>query len=456
MGSLVRNRRRRLDTFWRRLRYDHKADINVRERVSEMPSSSVNTISMIYPGLVVDMNSTGMKCLPQSKIPIAQGIVLHDWHAEILAIRSFNRFLLDECYSLASAQRENSEYIRLRSPEERTEVYFQPYALKDGISLHMYCSEAPCRFFKINLDLKIILIDYLGGDASMELTMAAQDDSTPWDMPPSAAFSSSFTNDASANSHLDSNIVVFNSSSSVLDSQLLGRGYFSALGIVRRKPSRPDAPPTVSKSCSDKIALKQCTSLFSSITSVLISPSNAYLSSVILPESQCSLEGCTRAFSASGRMAKLIRTDWQNGYSFKPFEIKTSSREFGFSRRQAVPAGDSLVPSNISASWTPYQLETLIGGVLQGRKQGDIRGASRVCKSRMWRTALDISALVDASQIEECLKKSRYIDVKRDGLLAERESVKEDVRHGPLEGWIRNSGGEEFYLQSGVKDHRKT
>ncbi|KIN04484.1 hypothetical protein OIDMADRAFT_156477 [Oidiodendron maius Zn] len=360
--------------------------------------------------------ATGMKCLPQSKIPIAQGIVLHDWHAEILAIRSFNRFLLDECYSLASAQRENSEYIRLRSPEERTEVYFQPYALKDGISLHMYCSEAPC------------------GDASMELTMAAQDDSTPWNVPPSAAFSSSF----------------------ILDSQLLGRGYFSALGIVRRKPSRPDAPPTVSKSCSDKIALKQCTSLFSSITSVLITPSNAYLSSVILPESQCSLEGCTRAFSASGRMAKLIRTDWENGYSFKPFEIKCSSREFGFSRRQAVPTGDSLVPSNISASWTPYQLETLIGGVLQGRKQGDIRGASRVCKSRMWRTALDISALVDASQIEECLKKFRYIDVKRDSLLAERESVKEDVRHGPLEGWIRNSGGEEFYLQSEVKDHRKT
>lgn len=85
-----------------------------------------------------------MKCLPQSKIPRAQGVVLHDWHAEILAIRSFNRFLLEECYALALSEKQSSEYVRLRSSEERTEEDFQPFALKDDIDLHMYCSEAPC------------------------------------------------------------------------------------------------------------------------------------------------------------------------------------------------------------------------------------------------------------------------------------------------------------------------
>ncbi|KAI6709985.1 adenosine-deaminase domain-containing protein [Diplocarpon mali] len=88
--------------------------------------------------------ATGMKCLPQSKIGQAQGIVLHDWHAEILAIRSFNRFLLEECHELASSVKNVSDYIRLRSPNERTEAHFQPFALKEGISFHMYCSEAPC------------------------------------------------------------------------------------------------------------------------------------------------------------------------------------------------------------------------------------------------------------------------------------------------------------------------
>jgi tRNA-specific adenosine deaminase 1 len=86
-----------------------------------------------------------MKCLPQDKISRAQGVVLHDWHAEVLAIRSFNRFLLDECHALL-LQKKSSEYIRLRSEDERTGSHFQPFALNDGINLHMYCSEAPCTF----------------------------------------------------------------------------------------------------------------------------------------------------------------------------------------------------------------------------------------------------------------------------------------------------------------------
>jgi tRNA-specific adenosine deaminase 1 len=282
----------------------------------------------------------------------------------------------------------------------------------------------------------------------MELTMAAQDDSTPWNKPPPVVPSPTLRKSSTANSLQDSIKSTTDAFHTVLDPQLHGRGYFSALGIVRRKPSRPDAPYTLSKSCSDKMALKQCTSLLSSITSLIISPANAYLSSVVVPESQYSLEGCTRAFSASGRMAKLAYKEEETGYSFKPFEIKTCHQEFLFSRRQAIPTGDKLVPSNISASWTPYYLETLIGGVLQGRKQGDIRGASRVCKSRIWQVALEISILVCASQIEKCLRKARYLDVKRDDLLAGRESVKEQVWNGPLAGWVRNTGDEEFYLQN--------
>ena len=86
-----------------------------------------------------------MKCLAQNKVSQARGVVLHDWHAEILAIRSFNRFLLDECHALAVSQKQSSEFIRLRSREEMTESQFQPFALNDGINLHMYCSEAPCK-----------------------------------------------------------------------------------------------------------------------------------------------------------------------------------------------------------------------------------------------------------------------------------------------------------------------
>jgi tRNA-specific adenosine deaminase 1 len=393
-------------------------------------------------------SSTGMKCLPRTKVAQAQGITIHDWHAEILAIRSFNRFLLDECHSLASSQNDASDFIHLRSPEERTEAHFQPFALNDDIILHMYCSEAPCTFSRLFEFVKGVLTILSGGDASMEITMASQSDSTPWDLP-SAANHLGLSTNQSTNSSITTSTSSSRSSplSPMPETQLQGRGYFSALGIVRRKPSRPDAPPTLSKSCSDKLGLKQCTSLLSSITSLLISPSGAYLSSLILPESQYSASGCSRAFSASGRMKELTGMDWENGYSFRPFEVRTTGREFSFSRRQTLIAGDKLVPSNISVSWTPHQFETLVGGVLRGRKQGDIKGASRVCKSRMWKLALEVSELVAMSQVERCLKLDKYVDIKRDRLLDERRRVKDDVRHEALDGWVRNLGGDVFSLE---------
>ncbi|KAG6029845.1 hypothetical protein E4U41_000259 [Claviceps citrina] len=53
--------------------------------------------------------ATGMKCLPAAKVADANGNVIHDWHAEVLAMRAFNRFLLDEC--LASAQHGRSSHV---------------------------------------------------------------------------------------------------------------------------------------------------------------------------------------------------------------------------------------------------------------------------------------------------------------------------------------------------------
>jgi tRNA-specific adenosine deaminase 1 len=137
-----------------------------------------------------------MKCLPRSKISMANGVVLHDWHAEILAIRAFNRFLIDECADLATAGLGCSDWLSKRPDEELTEHEFQPYGIKDGVRIHMYCSEAPC------------------GDASMELVMRSQEDATPWPVPLPIA-------------SLDGERET---------PQLRGRSHFSELGVVRRKP----------------------------------------------------------------------------------------------------------------------------------------------------------------------------------------------------------------------------
>ncbi len=137
-----------------------------------------------------------MKCLPRAKIPQAAGCVLHDWHAEIIAMRAFNRFLLEECLLLAQnpGELESSCLIRPRDFAEISETSetggFQPFTIRENVKIYMYCSEAPC------------------GDASMELVMQAQDDPTPWPI----------------------------DSLSLESKHLKGRAHFSVLGIVRRKP----------------------------------------------------------------------------------------------------------------------------------------------------------------------------------------------------------------------------
>ena len=368
--------------------------------------------------------ATGMKCLPQNKLAQAKGNVLHDWHAEVLAIRAFNRFLVDECADLAKrricggkggcvgemAQELWSSERTLvmttskdkNTEEDGTESHHTPFELHDDVRIHMYCSEAPC------------------GDASMELVMAEQEDSTPWPQDTET-------------------------SPEAMPNDMLGRGHFDQLGIVRRKPARPDAPLTLSKSCSDKLAMKQCTSLLSGLTSTLVWPGSAYLSTVVLPESVHVPTAVERAFGATGRMAAVGGTQesWSvHGYAFKPFEVKTTCREFEFSKRSI---GDG-VPSNLSALVTPQRQEILINGVLQGRKQFYSKGASCASKRRLWEDLMDVARSAGVSEHMPGLEAETYGELKGSGLLEARERVKREVRMEALKGWKRNVGDEQWKI----------
>ncbi|KAI9641919.1 hypothetical protein NHQ30_009787 [Ciborinia camelliae] len=387
-------------------------------------------------GLTCLALATGMKCLPQSKLPQAHGNVLHDWHAEILCLRSLNHFLLQETLSLLSTPSTPSQYLQPRSPETITHESFQPFELKPHIKLFMYCSEAPC------------------GDASMELTMAAQDDPTPWALPPPITI-----NTGEETGEENPKI------------ELPGRANFQLLGRVRRKPSRPDAPPTLSKSCSDKLATTQYTSLLSSLTTLFISPQNMYLDSLILPATQYSEVGFTRCFQTRladlrNRESKFTESEYGYGYGFHELGIQTTGREFAYSRRSErninidnVDAPE-YVSSNISTSWIHGDGktggETLVNGALQGRKQFDVRGASRVCRRRGWEVGIEVLGAITARKMDggqemverlrSCLVVDRYGDLKGSEMLGERRRVKEEVR-GCLGGWVKNEGDDGFGVE---------
>lgn len=348
-----------------------------------------------------------MKCLPHNKLPLAHGNILHDWHAEVLAIRTFNRFLLDQCLLMLTPPYPSSPWIRQRAATEHSEQEQQPFTIREDVQIHMYCSEAPC------------------GDASMELVMDAQEDATPWTSaaPTVSAVSSDGDSEAA----------------------LRGRSNFSHLGVIRCKPSRPDAPPTLSKSCTDKLALKQAMSLLSSMGSTLISPRNAYINTLVLPASQYVPVACERAFTTQGRLKDVKIDGWNGGYRWSEFDVKPTDREFKWSRRNIAPGGKA-VASNLSAVWSPTWQETLIGGVLQGRKQLDPRGASAICRSSLWKTAVQVAAIVSVPALTQVLGKRTYADTKGDDIFEAREKVKSNVKTSGLKGWLKNTGDDDFSL----------
>ncbi|KAL2826880.1 putative tRNA-specific adenosine deaminase [Aspergillus cavernicola] len=444
--------------------------------------------------------TTGAKCLPASQIPNCKGLVLHDCHAEILAMRAFNFWLLSECHSLLAQENHStrdrdapvslSPYIRRRQQHPQWKsATTPPFELHPDIKIYMYCTCAPC------------------GDASMELTMAAQDDPTPWSVPapnPSASDLATST-----------------------ESQLLdGRGHFSKLGIVRRKPARADAESTKSKSCSDKIALRQVSGLLSYETSLLVVPTgNAYIAGLVLPKEEISRVGCARCFGEEGRMKDLKGRVWsvsdqtrtgdgsQYCYEFRPFEILSIPTEqlktlWPFRKPKSsdpVPEGQlskaatmkKSKPGTISAVWvrasTPIPervdqppstviadngaktlpvlqgsktglFENLINGVRQGHKASSVgvRGASALSRAKLWSYYKEIvmsSSLLSGNFTDEggetdakavsLLQASTYREFKESGVLTEcireRKSALQSAKE-VLEGWVPNSGDEDWGL----------
>ncbi|KAL8709147.1 MAG: hypothetical protein Q9220_006027 [cf. Caloplaca sp. 1 TL-2023] len=351
---------------------------------------------------------TGMKCLPINQVAQAHGLVVHDWHAEIVALRAFNHYLLHECLELATSPTKISPIIRRRDVDEVSEHDgLQPFTLLDDLQLHMYASEAPC------------------GDASMELLMEAQADPTPWP------------------------IEKPHSGTEKLTGLLRGRESFGELGIVRRKPARADSPQTLSKSCSDKLALRQCTSLLSSCTSLLVSPANAYLESFTLPKSQHVPRACSRSFGPDGRMQAVANQEWSGGYSFRPFKIRTTDHEFKYSRRSMPATSKELRTSNIAAVFNPHLQEALILGRLQGRKKLDPKAASAICSKRMWQLALQVFAALGTTRILHQLSETSSVRKwKESALFADRRRVKADVTVKALAGWIPNDG-DDFEVELG-------
>jgi tRNA-specific adenosine deaminase 1 len=130
------------------------------------------------------------------------------------------------------------------------------------------------------------------------------------------------------------------------------------------------------------------------------------------------------------------RIQWPAGYSFKPFVVLTTKSKFTYSR-ESIQASWSTIPSLKSTIWTPHFQEVLIRGSLEGRAARDPKGASQICRRKLW-TSADV--LYKTLGLKDLIIESNcgsYKSLKNSKIYEARRHVKKDVI-GSLVGWVSN------------------
>ncbi|KAK6465986.1 adenosine deaminase/editase [Scheffersomyces coipomensis] len=245
--------------------------------------------------------TTGVKALPDSVRNYSQGRIVHDSHAEILSIRLFNWYLLEECSKLKQDESYISKLVETSDDNK--------FKLKESVCLSLLITEPPC------------------GDASMVKLINESENSEIW-------------SDIQPNKRIK------------LDT-MRGRSDFGKLGIVRTKPGRSDSIPTLSKSCSDKLCLKQITGLTNPFTFDLF-PNGVYLDNLILKKDNYTTEDIDRCFKTR------IKSWDESIHSLKVIEYDIS--DFKYAK------DNDKLPSPLSLLYLPQSKSTQVlnNGVKNG------------------------------------------------------------------------------------------
>lgn len=184
--------------------------------------------------------ATGVKALPDVALSRSHGKMVHDCHAEVLALRGFNTLLLEHMNYLKRTNGNETELI-LKCPSTAL------YTLKHEWELALYISTLPC------------------GDASMN-TLQAEG------LTRENGKQEIFVSDSDSIQYIDEKNRTI----------IRGRFNYDKHGVVRTKPGRHDSEITLSKSCSDKLCMKQVTSVLNCMTWDLMSEP-VYIKYLVVP-----------------------------------------------------------------------------------------------------------------------------------------------------------------------------
>jgi len=196
----------------------------------------------IFKDIKVVALTTGIKCqnVNEMKRENKDGKILHDSHAEVLAFRAFNRFILQLMHDYEAVDDDDILIKKKCSNFEWNDVW----------EIGLYVSELPCG------DLAVIHEQHKKTSTEHQV----------W-------------KDHEMKQYVDETIKTI----------LRGKNNVKKTGYVRTKPGRFDSVATLSKSCTDKIIMKQKLGLSSGLVSLLLD-SELKIKFLILPHVKSTVE----------------------------------------------------------------------------------------------------------------------------------------------------------------------